>query len=325
MMEKLTYTSYKVLFITLISIALYSCTKDISVEVPDAPTQIVVDGYIETESFPIVVLTKTTPYFAETGGNELYENFVHDADVSVTVDGVVTQLTELCTEDIPDSLLPLFMELTGIVIAPGSDFNICLYTDLTFSVIGEAGKDYSLNIETDGNILSASTRIPNIVSLDSVWFQIEGNLDSLGQAWAKISDPDTVGNAYRWSARRINHYADGTVKDPVFIPPFNSATDDQFFNGLTFEFSSFRGMLPYSNKEDDNNDEAFFFKVGDTIAVKGMSIDNATFEFIRSYYSELGNQGSPFASPASLLTNVTGGLWIWAGYAVYNDTIIALP
>lgn len=325
MTDKLTYTSFKVVFIALFSIAFYSCTKDINVDVPDAPTQIVIDAYIESEGFPIVVLSKTTPYFSETGGNELYENFVHDADVSITVDGVVTQLNELCTEDIPDSLLPLFMELTGIVIVPGSDFNICLYTDLTFSIVGEVGKAYHLNVEADGNILSATTRIPSIVPLDSVWFQIEGTLDSLGMAWALLSDPDTVGNAYRWSARRINHYADGSVKDPVFIPPFNSVTDDQFFNGLSFEFSSTRGMLPYSEKEDDNNEEAFLFKIGDTIAVKGMSIDIATFKFLRSYYSELGNQGSPFASPASLNTNVTGGLGIWAGYAVHYDTIIAIP
>ncbi len=83
-------------------------------------------------------------------------------------------------------------------------------------------------------------------------------------------------------------------------------------------------MLPFSEKDDDNNDEAFFFKVGDTIAVKGMSIDIETFKFLRSYYSDLGSQGSPFASPASLQTNVEGGLGIWAGYGVSRDTIIAV-
>ena len=309
----------------IISILFYSCEKTIEVDIPDAPTQIVIDGYIESEGFPVVVLTTTTPYFDETGANELYENFVHDAIVSIDVDGANYPLTEVCSDQIPDSLLNLFMELTGIVIEPGSGINFCIYTDISFSLIGEAGKTYALNVEADGNILSATTSIPNIVSLDSVWFQVEGTLDSLGLAWAILSDPDTVGNAYRWSARRINHYPDGTIKDPVFIAPFNSATDDQFFNGLTFEFSSTRGQLPYSDAEDDNNEEAFFFKIGDTIAVKGMSIDIATFQFLRSYYTELANQGSPFASPASLKTNVTGGIGIWAGYGVFNDTIIALP
>lgn len=318
-------TYYPVFLLSILSLLFYSCEKTIDISVPDAPSQIVVDGSIETDSPPIVVLTNTTPYFAETGGNELYENFVHDATVSITVDGVVYPLTEVCSDQIPDSLLNLFMELTGIVIPPDADLNVCLYTDLSFSLRGENGKTYLLDIEADGNILSAKTNIPNPVALDSVWFQIEGNLDSLGLAWAIISDPDTIGNAYRWSARRINHYPDGTVKDPVFIPPFNSVTDDQFFNGLTFEFSNTRGMLPYSSKPDDNNDEAFLFKIGDTIAVKGMSTNIPTFLFLRSYYSDLANQGSPFASPASLKTNVTGGLGIWAGYGVYRDTIYANP
>lgn len=315
----------KLLLIGFTSLLFFSCQKNISIDIPDAPSQIIVDGYIESGSFPIVVLTTSTPYFNEFGASELYGAFVHDAVVKVSVDGVDYLLQEVCSSQIPDSLLPLFMELTGLVITPDSPTDICLYTDLTFALIGEAGKSYHLNVEVEGNVINAHTQIPEIVSLDSVWFQVEGNLDSLGLAWAMLSDPDTAGNAYRWAARRISHYPDGSIKDPVYLAPFNSASDDQFFNGLSFEFNSTRGMLPYSNKEDDNNEEAFYFKIGDTIAVKGMSIDIATYKFLRSYYSDLSNQGSPFASPASLQTNIEGGLGIWAGYGVYMDTIYCLP
>lgn len=315
----------KTVLMGLLVLAFYSCSKNITIKVPETESQIVIDGYIESNGLPIVVLTTTVGYFSETGTDDLYGNFIHDATVTVTVDGEVFPLEELCVGDIPDSLLPLFIELTGLFIAADSPADVCIYTSLDFSLLGEAGKTYILNVETDTNSLSAVTTIPNITSLDSVWFKVEGNLDSLGYAWAQISDPDTIGNNYRWSARRINHNADGEVKDPVFLPPFNSVIDDQFFNGLTFEFNSTRGLLPYSQSPDDEGIEAFFFKVGDTIAVKGMSIDLATFQFFRSYYSELGNQGSPFASPASLKTNVVGGLGVWAGYGVYRDTIYALP
>jgi len=315
----------KIAFASLLSILFISCQKNINVSIPEVESQIVIDAYIESDGLPIVVISQTLPYFNEFGPSEFYSNFIHDALVSVTVDGNEHFLQEICSSEIPDSLLAIFMELSGIYIAPGSELNICLYTDLSFSLIGEAGKSYRLNVETDGSVLSATTQIPNIVSLDSVWFQIEGNLDSLGFAWAILSDPDTIGNAYRWSARRISHYPDGSIKDPVYISPFSSAIDDQFFNGLSFEFNSFRGSLPYSDKEDDNNIEAGYFKIGDTIAVKGMSIDIATYKFLRSYYTELANQGSPFASPASLQTNIEGGLGIWAGYGVHYDTIYALP
>lgn len=313
----------KFTLILLSVIVFYSCQKDIDIKIPEVESKIVVEGFIESGSIPIVMISKSIPYFDETNAEDLFGSFIHDAIVNVTVDGSTTQLQEVCSSQIPDSLLPFFMQLTGIVAFPGSTLDICIYTDLTFSVVGEENKTYRLDIDVEGEALKAYTTIPPIVSLDSVWFEAQPNLDSLGFAWARISDPDTLGNAYRWSAQRISHYPDGSIKDPVYIPPFNSATDDKFFNGLSFEFSSSRGILPFSDKEDDTNEEAFFFKVGDTIAVKGLSISQETYLFLRSYYTEVSSQGSPFANPASLISNVEGGLGIWAGYGVYNDTIYA--
>jgi hypothetical protein len=305
------------------ALALISCQKDIDINLPDPEIQIVVDGFIESGNLPFVTLTHSSAYFSESSSELLFDSYVHDAEITITVDGNNFDLTEICTSNIPDSLLPLFAELTGIPITSGLPFDICIYTILDFNFSGEAGKTYHLKIEAEGKTLTATTVIPHVVPLDSVWFKVEANLDSLGFAWARMNDPDTIGNAYRWYARRINHYPNGDIKDPVFIPPFNSVTDDQFFNGLVFDFSAARGRLPFSDKEDDHNEEAFFFKVGDTIAVKGCSTDLPTFLFFRSFYQELGNQGSPFASPSSLRSNVDGGLGVWAGYGVYNDTIIA--
>jgi hypothetical protein len=317
-----TYWFY-ILTAVLFTLSLWSCEKDININLPDPEVQIVVDGFIESGSLPIITLTHSTAYFSESTSNQLFDSFVHDADVTLTVDGNNFDLIELCASEIPDSLLPIFAEITGIAITPDLLFDICIYTILDLNFRGEEGKTYNLKIEAEGKTLTASTTIPNIVALDSVWFMVEANLDSLGWAWGRMHDPDTIGNAYRWFARRINHYANGEVKDPVFIAPFNSITDDQFFNSLDFDFTASRGRLPFSNKEDDGNNEAFFFKVGDTIAVKSCSVDLQTFKFFRSFYLELGNQGSPFASPSSLKSNIEGGLGIWAGYGVYNDTIIA--
>ena len=322
MEKRITYRKILPL-IAVLTMIFFSCEKEIAVEVPPTEQRIVVEGYIENEGIPVVTLTTTTDYFAETGTDDLFNAFVHDANVTVTVDGQTHQLTEVCASQIPDSLLPLFSELSGIVIEPGSAFDYCIYTDISFALRGETAKTYKLKVEAEDKILTATTTIPNIVSLDSTWFRVEGTLDSLGYVWAELTDPDTTGNAYRLFLRRINHYPDGQIKDPVFIPPFNSALDDRFFNGLTFTFNSQRGILPYSSKEDDTNEERGFFKVGDTIAVKGCSVDMATYRFFNSYYHELASQGSPFATPSSLETNIEGGLGIWSGYAVYRDTIIA--
>ena len=300
-----------------------ACEKNITIDIPEPEVQFVVDGYIEDGSLPIVTLTRSNAYFSETTSDQIFNSFVHDAVMSITVDGLSHEMTEICASQIPDSLLPLFSELAGIVVTPDSPFDFCIYTVLDFSFTGETGKSYHLKIEAEGKILSATTSIPHIVPLDSSWFRVEGTLDSLGFIWARLTDPDTIGNAYRLYAQRISHYPNGEIKDPVFIAPFNSITDDQFFNGLSFEFNMNRGELPFSTKEDDSNEERFLFKVGDTIVLKGTSTDLRTFKFFRSYYSELINQGSPFASPASLQSNVDGGLGVFAGYGAYLDTIVA--
>jgi len=322
-MKKLKKYFIPLLTIAFLAIVNTACEKNINIDIPEPEIKLVVDGYIEDGGLPIVTLTRSNAYFSETTSEELFNGFVHDAEMSITVEGTSHAMTELCASQIPDSLLPLFSEFAGIVITPDSPFDFCIYTVLDPNFAGETGKSYHLNIAAEGKTLSATTTIPNIVPLDSTWFRVEGTLDSLGFIWARLTDPDTIGNAYRLYAQRINHYPDGEIKDPVFIAPFNSITDDQFFNGLSFEFNANRGELPFSTKEDDQNEEQFFFKVGDTIVVKGTSTDLRTFQFFRSYYQELFNQGSPFASPASLKSNVDGGLGFFAGYGVFLDTIVA--
>lgn len=322
MMTQKRYHTHLVLATISLMIGLMACEKDITIDVPEPELQLVVEGKIESGTLPLVLITRSSAYFSESSGSDLYD-FVHDAEVTISSEGNTTILTEVCASSIPDSLLPLFSELIGVVISPESTFDYCVYTDIGFGLLGEDGKTYNLEIKAEGKTLTASTTIPIAVELDSVWFEVQGNLDSLGWAWARLTDPDTVGNAYRWYAQRINHYDDGTIKDPVYIAPFNSAVDDRFFNGLSFDFTSARGTLPYSDKPDDENEEANFFKVGDTIAVKGCSIDYETYLFVSSFYLELGNQGSPFSAPASLKSNIEGGLGVWAGYAIDYDTIIA--
>jgi hypothetical protein len=320
---------YIYLLLSIAIVLIYTrCERDIDIDVPQPETMLVVEGTIETGSVPFVIITRSSAYFSESSSNDLY-NFVHDAEVTVIAGQDSIPLMEICSSEIPDEFLPILSQFIGVVLSPESGFDFCIYTDPNIllnpedALLGENGKSYRLFIQAEGKTLTSKTSIPKVVPLDSAWFEVEGNLDSLGFAWALFTDPDTSGNAYRWYAQRINSYPDGTQKDPVFIAPFASAVDDRFFNGLTFEFVSARGSLPFSNKEDDENEEVGFFKVGDTIAVKACSIDYPTYLFVSSFYSEIGNQGSPFANPASLKSNVDGGLGVWAGYGVFRDTIIA--
>ena len=67
--------------------------------------------------------------------------------------------------------------------------------------------------------------------------------------------------------------------------------------------------------------ESGFFKKGDTVIVKFCTIDHSTFEFWRDAENQLGNNGSPFAVPSNVKSNIKGGLGVWASYNSTIDTL----
>ena len=194
-------------------------------------------------------------------------------------------------------------------------FNYCIYSTLNPQLFGVLGKTYTLNILAEGKSYYSKTKIPFPVPLDSLWFKPEK--DSLGFVWATLDEPDTMGNCYRWFAKRLG-------KDKSFIAPIGSAFEDQFINNTRFDFAYFRGSVPGSEREDDNNVEAGFFKIGDSIVVKFCSTDKSVYKFFRTYETNISNGGNPFASPSVVESNIIGDnvLGVWAGYGPFIDTLI---
>jgi hypothetical protein len=315
-------------FLLLALLLLTSCVKDITVDLPTYPDQLVVEGTIEPGTPPFVILTRTQGYFAPTDVNSLASIFVTGATVTVTTDGNVWTLDQVCSNMLDPAQLAAAAEATGISPALLAAANICIYSSLDPTHVGEIGKTYRLDVSVDEKSLSAVSSIPNPVPLDSVWFKLalqRPDDDTLGYAWARISDPDTMGNGYRWMAKRINHRANGQTKDDYYISPLGSTYNDKYINGLTFDFTEVRGVEFYSGHPEDDNEEQGFFKVGDTIAVKALSIGKQEYDFYSSYDLNVNSTGDIFSTPANVKTNITGGLGIWAGRGVYLDTIVCVP
>lgn len=277
--------------LVVLSVFFTACEKDITVDLPEPEEQIVVEGYITPGAPPIVFISRTAPFFAPVDSLALLQYTIKDALVTVS-DG----------------------SQTDTLVAPFASAGY-LYT--TTAMFGEVGKTYSLNIKLpDGRQLSSVTSIPEPVALDSVWFRLIPENDSLGWAWARITDPPQLGNCYRWFSKRIG-------KDNDFIAPTGSVSDDRFYNGLSFDFAATRGRVPNSTAEDDNNEEAGFFKSGDTIVVRFCSITPDAFRFWRAAETQVQSNGNPFGAPAVLKTNINGGIGIWEGYSFVIDTIYA--
>jgi len=310
----------------LVGLFLISCQKQVEVDLPDVEQSYVVEGIIETGSPPIIILTQTQGYFDPASAESIFGAFVNGATVEVTNNGVTYPMQEICSQDIPDSLLPQVASLTGIPAEQLGLFNYCVYTSLDPAAIGQENQNYDLNIDVDGTILTASTEIPASVPLDSAWFDTTPESDSLGFMYASLTDPAGEYNYYRWYAQRINKHTygveEGTVKDPFPIAPFGSIFDDKFFDGLTFEFPYNRGEIGTLEGQDDEGPEEGFFKSGDTVVIKFCTTTRDNFLYIRSLENQAATAGSPFASPGNLEYNIEGGIGIWTGYAPAYDTVI---
>lgn len=305
-----------------------SCEKDIEIELPEFAPGLVVEGRIESEQPPFIILTKSMGYFEATDINSFLNSFVHDAKVSVSSDGKNYPLPELCLNDLPAGFKPLAASFLGIDESDLAGINYCIYTVPIAELFtgnflkGEVGKAYSLTIESEGKTYTATTKIPELVPLDSVWFSLDGEDTVYGFAWGQLTDPDTLGNSYRWAAKRINTRPDGSPKDGEFVHSMGSAFNDEFVNGKSFEFGYDRGHRPSEEGEKEEGERQHFYKLDDTIVIKFSTIEKPVMDFIRKYETETWTNGNPFASPSSIPTNIKGGAFgLWAGYGVSYDTI----
>lgn len=279
----------RIFFVLFLPVFFGSCVKDIEVDVPEYQEKLCVDARIEQGGFARVILTKNAPYFGEYDLNNLLNYVVTNAFVTVSNGSTVDTLTHI-----------------GFGLYQGS------------VITGQAGGNYTLNISWNSKVYTASTSILAPVPLDSLWFEVQGTLDSLGYIWAHLSEPPGTGNAYRWFAMRLN-------KDADFVPPFGSAFDDKFIDGQAFDFAYNRGHLPSSDAEDDNNIEHGYFKKQDTVVIKFTTIDEPSYDFWRTYETQVLSEGNPFAAPGSIKSNILPkgeALGIFCGYGIILDTLI---
>lgn len=322
-----------IVFVLVGLLTLFSCRKEVSVDLPDYEPKLVVEGTIETGAPPVVILTQSVPYFSPISAETFSELFVRGAEVTVSNGSSSVVLDEICIEDLNDFQIALIAASSGITVEELKGLKYCIYTTFSFDMFGEEDTNYDLTIKHDGKTWTSTTYLPKAVPLNRTWFQVfEGEKD-LGLMWAELSDPAGENNYYRWYARRINTYKEdeydgkytGQIKDANFYAPLGSAFDDKFFDGLTFEFNAIRGEMPNSTKPDDSGKESGFFKVGDTVVIKFTSIDNSAFKFLNVMEDQLATEGSPFASPSTLPGNIEGdeeALGAWIAYAPYFDTVI---
>ncbi len=278
MIKRIPYLLVAILLIT-------ACEKEIKIDLPPAPQEIVVEAYINDWSplMNYVILTHTVDYFnpdlslpAVSGAQvEISEGTVNGSDTSWAFPVVLPELAA-------DTL-------------PGVYFNPLLN--------GEAGKVYRLEAWVDGKYLHSITTIPEPVSIDSVEVDVHLEQDSFGYLTVFFYDPPARGNNYRMIFR---YQPDSVIALWGSINESDALRDDEFINGETWDFR-------YTRR----------FDYGDTLQYFLNSIDRNTYLFWDSYFDLRGNSGNPFATPVKLQSNIQGGIGCFTGYGVsYRQIII---
>lgn len=302
-----------------IGILLASCTKEITIDIPDSEPKLVVEGHIEPGQPPIIFLSKSTGYFDKTDLNTFNNLLVKDATIIFSNSQLTDTLDLICSNQIPPAFQQQLAELLGVSLQTFTAQNICAYTSLNPLLFGVENENYSIKILYNNEEFNANTSIPQHLALDSSWFMLYGDEAERGFISVNMSEPAGLGNCYRWMAKRKG-------KDSRFIAPYGSAFEDKFIDGQTFNFFAARGMEPNSAQEEDNGPDAGYFKTGDTVIIKFCTTDPASYQFYRTFETEAGNLGNPFASPGLIKGNISNGaLGIWGGYGVWYDTVICKP
>jgi hypothetical protein len=273
----------------LFSIVLARCNEGLNLNIPDPDDKIVIDGWIDNGQFARVLLTRNSAYFSSIDSSSIRSLVLTRAKVTVS-DGEKSEILILRRND--DYFPPYIFE--------GNE------------IIGDTGKIYTVTAEYGGKTAWASTTIPPPVKLDTFYFKLEPNSDSLGTIYIEFTDPPDIKNYYRILTKRINN-------DRRYISSVIMGMDDIFFSGRKFGFSLKRSPVSYLSSKGNQ-----YYKLGDTVSIKFCTIDKAHYDFWNSFQDEVLNTGNPFASSlSSIHSNVQGdGLGIFGGYGVSYYTLI---
>ncbi len=283
-------------------LAAAACEKEVKLNLKSAAGRIVVEGGIETDRPPVVVLTNTFSFFSRIDFNTLQNAFINDAVVTVS-DG---------TEEV--TLERYTLDSTGFD-APISFYSLSTSDFIAGLMIGEEGKSYRLRIQWKGATYESVTTIPPGIALDSVWARKPAREPDAGpdarELVYRYTDPDTLGNSVRVFTQRnsLGYYP--ALGGGVY-------TDD-VVNGTGITADVAPGAPPGTAFTDSS---AYFFR-GDTATIRWCTVDRAVYDFYNTLEFAKGAVGNPFSSPIQVQSNISnGGLGVWAGYGARYHTLV---
>lgn len=296
----------KIFSAIIFALVLFSCEREIDLEIEGAGDTIILDGQIFEGEFPFLTVSRTFSFYDELTFQDAANLFIADADIQISVDGVSIDMVEESFYLEEDSIT-----LITFYIPDFEDPN-------AFNFIGERGKTYSISGTVGDKTFSSSTYIPNQTPIDSIWYEPHPKPEEfpdLVLVYVRASDADTLGNYYQIYTQR---------NDEPFYKEDNSIFEDTVINGTSYDVPVARAPEPFTDNEDF--DTYGYFSKGDELITRRCAIDESVYDFYASMEYIASGSGGPFGSATVLKTNIKGEGFtgVWAGYSV-EDIGIVVP
>ena len=252
--------------------------------------QLVIEGYIEPQKYPIVYLTKTSDYLNKIDSSNILQYIASFAKVSVSVDGK----TEILTLKRYDNQFPIFYY-------EGNEIK------------GEIGKRYTLKVELSGKVYESTTTLTEPVSLDNLYYFEATNNPEQKFLKVRFKDPKNFNNYYRIYTKRVG-------KDIDFVPSYLSTFSDYGSDGKDINFEIIRSYSPVVN-----TDNGRYFVTNDSVIVKFCTIEKKQYDYWKAIETQIAISSNPFglssSTPISLITNNALGVWSGLSSKYYHIKI----
>lgn len=273
----------------LFALIAVNCSKDDFSE-QSIESKIVVEGWIEEGDYAEVLLSSSIPVTGVIDSTNVLNHVIRSAKITVS-DGQTSEVLKVKNDK---NRVPPFV-----------------YFGTT--LMGEAGKEYSIKIEYLNRVVQAVTTIPKSVQLKSAEYIKKNAADTTGYIFVKFDDPVNEKNYYQ-IATKINK------EEPVFVPAFYGNLDDKNFKESSVSVQVNRGILLFPKTKFTP-----YFADGDLIFVKLRTQNKEALDFWNSWQNEIVNSKNPiYPSNTSLKSNIKGGIGIWAGYG-QSTLIVETP
>ncbi len=316
----------------LCSLILFSCQEEITLDLPQAENKIVVEGSIEPGFPPYIILTKNEGYFDPIPSNYPSNIYINDVDsIKVWYYSDEGEKIIKFLEQIPQNALQLIPGLDSIPpLYSVNDYDFFSENPTPYEFSKEE-RTYYLEIKWNNKIITSETTIPKSTPLDSIWVKQSEQpaREYKCDIRAIYSDPANEQNNILIKSKRIQHYERNskdtilceTINYPDFPLKLVDSGSDILINGQSFETyfprpkeSGFPTGAYNSNYNEECDNTLLEFKE-DVVLIKFCKIDEASMKFWRGLVRQAGTNGNPFSEPSNLVSNIRGGLGIWAGYS----------